>query len=306
MPIKLVLITGFLGAGKTTFLKNLIGLLAGHRLRVIVNEFGRDGIDGTLLSQAAAGVEEIAGGSIFCTCRLDKFEEALVKTAAQGPEYILVEASGLSDPSAIRRILSLRGEFKSIEYMGGICIADAVNLKKVIETARVCKKQLAEARLVLVNKTDIATESQIKETEDLVRGVRPDAVIHRTSYGKIKPEWLSALQGEQKTTEGPASHLKDLGLIKLTITIKDTMTRYQLERFLLMFLKDTYRVKGFVCLEGQTFLVDCVGADLKISPYAGKPDVCNHITAMSGPGMPMQKSIRKAAEWYPDLIESVE
>ncbi len=306
MAQKLVLITGFLGAGKTTFLKNLIGLLSGHRLRVIVNEFGREGIDGTLLLEVAAEVEEINNGSIFCTCRLDKFEEALVRNAAQDPEYILVEASGLSDPSSIRRILSLRSEFASIEYLGGICIVDAVNLKKVIDTARVSKKQLAEARLVLINKTDIATESQIKETEDLVRGVRPDAAIYRTAYGKIKSDWFSILHGEQKITEGPAYHLKDLGLMKQTIRLKDTMTYYQLERFLAMFLEDTYRVKGFVCLEGKTSLVDCVGADLKITPYGEKVENCNYLTAMAGPGMPMQTSLQKAVEWYPELILSIE
>lgn len=306
MRQKLVLITGFLGAGKTTFLKNLIGLLSGHRLRVIVNEFGREGIDGTLLREVAAEVEEINNGSIFCTCRLDKFEEALVRGAAQNPEYILVEASGLSDPTAIRKILTLRSEFSSIEYMGGICIADAVNLKKVIETARVSKKQLAEARLVLINKTDIATESEIQKTEELVRGVRPDAAVHRTSFGQIKPEWFSMLRGEQNVTDGPAYHLKDLGLTKQTIRLKDTMTYYQLERFLAMFLEDTYRVKGFVCLEGKTALVDCVGANLKITPYGEKIKNCNYLTAMAGPGMPMQKSIQKAAEWYPDLIEKIE
>ncbi len=306
MPQKLYLITGFLGVGKTTFLKNLIALLADHRLKVIVNEFGREGVDGALLSGLAAEVEEINNGSIFCTCRLDRFEEVLAESAGQDPEYILVEASGLSDPTAIRRILSVRNEFASIEYMGGICIADAVNLKKIISTARVSKKQLAEARLVLINKTDMASESEICETESLVRSVRPDAVIRRTSFGRIQPEWLAELHGEQKVSEGPAYHLKDVGLMKLTITVRDTMTYFQLEKFLAMFIEDTYRVKGFTCLEGKTALVDCVGADLKISPYAGKTEHCNHIVALAGPGMPMEKSIRQAAKWYPDLIERIE
>jgi len=94
--------------------------------------------------------------------------------------------------------------------------------------------------------------------------------------------------------------------MKLTITIRDTMTNYQLGKFLSMFLEDTYRVKGFACLEGKTSLVDCVGADLKISPYGGKPSGCNRLTAMAGPGMPMEKSVRMAAEWYPGLIEKIE
>jgi hypothetical protein len=65
-------------------------------------------------------------------------------------------------------------------------------------------------------------------------------------------------------------------------------------------------VKGFVRLEGKKSLVDCVGADLKIEPYGGQMENVNRLTAMAGPGMPMEKSVRKAAEWYPDLIESIE
>ena len=87
--VKLYLITGFLGAGKTTLLKNLIKQLSGVRLKIIVNEFGREGIDGALLRETGAEVEEINSGSIFCSCRLDKFEEMLKKVIAQSPELIL-------------------------------------------------------------------------------------------------------------------------------------------------------------------------------------------------------------------------
>ena len=73
-----------------------------------------------------------------------------------------------------------------------------------------------------------------------------------------------------------------------------------------MFIEDTYRVKGFVCLEGRQMLVDCVGAELKISPYEGDVTNCNRIVAMAGPGLPMDNSVHRAAEWYPEFIESIE
>ena len=61
------LITGFLGAGKTTFIKNMIKHLSGERIYLIINEFGREGIDGTLLAELGAAIDEIDNGSIFCT-----------------------------------------------------------------------------------------------------------------------------------------------------------------------------------------------------------------------------------------------
>ena len=99
------LITGFLGAGKTCFVKNMVKALPHETMDIIVNEFGREGIDGALLHKTGLQVKEIVNGSIFCTCRLDQFEEALASSLSRKPEAILVEASGLSDPMNIRRVL---------------------------------------------------------------------------------------------------------------------------------------------------------------------------------------------------------
>ncbi len=303
---RLYLITGFLGAGKTTLLKNLIRQLSGQRLRVIVNEFGKEGIDGTLLRETGAQVDEINNGSIFCSCRLDQFEEALNRITAEQPDVILVEASGLSDPTHIEKVLSEIKAAGGIEYMGGICLVDAVNFRKVLATARVCRKQVSVSDLLLINKTDLVSEEALNEVETLVREVRPDAVIKRTVFGQIEPEWLDGLHQAAQQGGGPAYHLKDVSLQKLRIVLRDTMTFAQLEKFLAMFIEDTYRIKGFVCLEARTALVDCVGMKLLVTPYEGEPERCNVLVALAGSGMPMERSVRKAAEWYPGLVESVE
>ena len=95
---KLYLITGFLGAGKTTFLKNFIRLFAGQKIQLIINEFGQAGVDGVLLSDLGAYLNEIAGGPVFCSCRLDPFENGLRKSADIHSDVIQVEATGLSVP----------------------------------------------------------------------------------------------------------------------------------------------------------------------------------------------------------------
>lgn len=304
--IQLYLITGFLGAGKTTFLKNMIGLFPGKKLKVIVNEFGKEGVDGELLNNAGVQVDEINNGSIFCSCRLDKFEEVLLKTVQEVPDVILVEASGLSDPTNIEKILRQSDKFSSLEYKGSICLVDAVNFVKVFETARVCKMQLAVSNIVLINKTDLASEEQIEQLEQLITRQAPRAAIHQTSFGKVLPEWLQAEIQPAKQEGGAAYHLKDVGLQKRMIVLKDTMSYYQLEKFLKMFVEDTYRVKGFVCLEGKMSLVDCVGPSIAITPYEQNAKRCNHLIALAGPGMPLQKSIDRAFEWYRPYLERVE
>ncbi len=301
---RLYLITGFLGAGKTTLLKNLIRLMAPQRLLVIVNEFGREGVDGALIAELGVAVDEINNGSIFCSCRIDQFEEALVRAASAKPDVILVEASGLSDPTSIGKILRSEAH-KDIEFMGSLCLVDAVNFEKVISTARVSKKQLSVSDVVIINKTDLVTKERVDALEQLVRQHKPDASVFRTSFGEIEAEWLTRRTAAEKDAVF-AYHTKDVGLQKITIALKETMTFAQLEKFLQMFIEETYRIKGFVCLEEKTALVDCVGASLIVTPYEGKTVNCNRIVAMAGAGMAMEVSIRKAAEWYPEYVDSIQ
>lgn len=304
--VEMYLITGFLGAGKTTFLKNLIHMMSSHRLRVIVNEFGKEGIDGQLLADLGIALDEINNGSIFCTCRIDKFEEVLETALQSPPEVLLVEASGLSDPTSIRRILSSNPKFSSIDFRGSICLLDAVSFPKVFQTARVCNRQLSISDMVLINKTDMASAEQADAVEHLVLDHYPELVIHRTSFGVIKPEWIKQLNsrvGEQETK----IQTHDITLQKSQIEISGSMSLYQLEQFIRMFIEDTYRVKGFVFLENQSFLVDCVGSLVKITPYSiTASEKYNKITALAGQGMSLKKSIMQAVEWYRPYILAVE
>lgn len=296
------LITGFLGAGKTTFLKKFIRQNAGRRMRVLVNEFGKEGIDGKLLAELGVVIDEINNGSIFCSCRLDKFEDVLTEALSDAPELIIVEASGLSDPTNIRKILA-QPQFGCIDFLGSICLVDAVNIKKVFSTARVCKKQISVSNLLLINKTDIADEEQLAAAEELLHGSYPDIITHRTSFGEVKPEWLCEMKN---IVDGgaPVFQTKDIGLQKALVNIEDSMTLYELNNFLEMFIEDTYRVKGFARLSGENYLVDCVGAMVSVTPYAGvvPEDSENKIVVLAGTGMPMQKSLESAAQWYKEKI----
>ncbi|MEG0693144.1 MAG: GTP-binding protein, partial [Oscillospiraceae bacterium] len=225
------LITGFLGAGKTTFLKKFVKSQSAYKMRIIVNEFGKEGVDGKLLSELPIVVDEINNGSIFCSCRLEQFEAVLETALLDKPELIIIEASGLSDPTNIRKILSGQDKFKQATLLGSICIVDAINFKKVISTARVCKKQLSVSDLVIINKADIATQEDIALTQKLIAELYPQMITHLTSFGEIKPEWLEELNNE-KFDNPPLLQTKDLGLQKALIHISDRMGLFRLKKFL--------------------------------------------------------------------------
>lgn len=160
---RLYLITGFLGAGKTTFLKQFMKQFSSERMHIIVNEFGKEGIDGELLSELGIALDEINNGSIFCSCRLDKFKNVLQQVLQEKPDVIIVEASGLSDPTNVKKILNQREKFPGLEYMGCVCLLDARQFPKVYETA------------VVVKKTDSGIRSAASEQEGSCKNRRDRA-----------------------------------------------------------------------------------------------------------------------------------
>lgn len=297
---KLYLVTGFLGAGKTTFLKNFIRLFNGQRLHVIVNEYGKEGIDGKLLKEMGTVLDEINNGSIFCSCRLDKFEEVLKKALESQPDVILIEASGLSNPVNVRKIMAQEEKFPGLEYMGSICLLDAKRFHKVYETASVVKKQIGISDVILINKTDIASAEELENVRRIIREHRPDIPVLETCFGKIEEAWLSEMKKPHLSAEKPEIQTKDITLRSFVLDIGESFTPYELEKFVEMFLEDTYRVKGFAKLDGNVYLLDCVGGLFQMKEYHGETTDLNRLVVLAGNGLPAAKSIKEAIKWYPD------
>ncbi len=293
--IKFYLVTGFLGAGKTTFLKNFLKLLAPKRLHVIINEFGKQGVDGTLLKEVGAVLDEINNGSIFCSCRLDKFESVLKNAIAAKPDIIIAEASGLADPTSVRSVLR---QFSEIDYMGSICLADAVRLVKVYDTAQVSKRQLAVSSLVLLNKTDAASEEQITLTKELILKANPAAHIEKTQFGKFDEAWLKYVKANPDIESAVST--KDITLQKSTLIVSENANITALKSTLNILADSTYRMKGFVKISDGTYHVDCTGPDIQIKPWQKQAD--NKIVLLAGKGMPLRKAIKQAIEWHASIL----
>lgn len=293
---KLYLITGFLGAGKTTFLQKFVHLFPDKKIALIINEFGKTGVDGALLQSLEIALTEIDNGSIFCACKLEQFEDALISILEQKPDLIFVEASGLSDPTAVKSILG-REVYRDLEYAGAICLVDGVRFHKVYQTARVCRMQLAISDMVLINKADIAAQEQIDSIESIVKAQKPGRPVYVTEFGHFEREWLSEL--EQPVVDGGQEiHLKDVTLQKLTLTV-DGFDEKTLVSFLKMFAEDTYRIKGFVSLPEGISLVSCVGPMVEVKPFDGETPELNKLAVLYGNGLPAKKSIKEAMGWFP-------
>jgi G3E family GTPase len=185
--IKLYLISGFLGAGKTTFLKRLIQEYSDSRIGVIVNEFGQIGIDGTLIAQNGIEMTEINNGSMFCTCKKANFIQALIRFSELPIDVLLIESSGLSDPSEMGSLLEQISDrlTKPYRYSGSVCIVDSTTFLDLVDVLTPIGNQIAASNCIILNKTDIADGDTVELVEAHVRRLNPEASVYKTTHAAV-------------------------------------------------------------------------------------------------------------------------
>ncbi len=266
---KLYLLTGFLGAGKTTFLTNVLEELKGKKVAVIMNEFGKVGIDGAIIKKEGMELVEINRGSIFCSCLQLSFVSALVEMADRDMEYVFVESSGLADPSNIGEFLEAVKAAKGdvYDYSGAICIVDGVNFLDQVEDIDTVERQLKFCHLVILSKVDLIDEEKLNKVKDKIREINPKVDIVESINGQIDYDFLDrdlleeGWLGVEDTTNTPENRPKTL-----ILTYEGNITKEKLTRFIDGIKKDCYRVKGFFQLEDGWNQVDVVGDRVDYKP----------------------------------------
>lgn len=295
---KLYLITGFLGSGKTTFMHNLIDAFKDEKIALIVNEFGKQGIDGLLLQEEGIALKEISNGSIFCNCRSDTFVEALLKMAEFEVETVLIESSGLSDPTGMSKILSLvqKKTDDCYDYRGNITLVDATNFEKLFDTAAAVKLQIASSDLILLNKTDLVEESKLDSVEQTIRQVNPLAPIKRTTYGKIKDlSWIADLNNDNSSGDINITKKIIIGTQKILVAMEGTYSKENLMNWIKDFSEYFYRIKGFVRIEEEWHYIDGTTNQLEIKKTDIVPEKPSLVILAAG-SQPVLKNLRSSWE----------
>jgi G3E family GTPase len=302
---RVYLITGFLGSGKTTFLNRIINRFPkDKKLTILMNEFGEIGIDGTLVEGDDIDMLEISRGSIFCVCVKTDFIKGLYELKAKTkPDVLLIESTGVANPSDLKRDLKLPIFNDRFQFMEQFCLVDAAHFLDAYEAYASIEKQIESSSVFVINKTDLASSERVKEIKDLIRQFHPEPLFYETTFADIPfdrfffPEIPSpAAETASGAEVGLRPVMSSVELEKyidelldspdLEITPPDRLVSvtYQwrgndLEEVKSMaqsLPKAVLRAKGFVEEKGMTYLFSYVMGDWTIEPSQIPQDRIHH------------------------------
>ena len=190
---KIDIISGFLGAGKTTLIKKLIEEgFKGEKLVLIENEFGEIGIDGGFLKDAGIEITEMNSGCICCTLVGD-FSKALVKVLDEyHPDRVIIEPSGVGKLSDVARAIEAVEKDADIEIDGRITVVDGKKAKMYMKNfGEFFKDQVEHASTIVVSRTQMMTDEKVEECVHTLREENAEATIISTPWDELGKEAIS-------------------------------------------------------------------------------------------------------------------
>jgi G3E family GTPase len=255
METSVILVTGYLGAGKTTLLRRIISD-SGRKIAVLMNEFGRIGIDGRVLGGKDVKIMELTGGCICCSLS-GELVAAIEEISASKPDAIVIETTGLAEPSTIARDIS---RMESVSLDAVITIVDADALLKSPNIGHTGMEQIELADLILLNKKDLVPD--IHDIEIGLMKLNPHAELIPVERCGIGMEKIFGIRREKRIPE--TSHgLHNPGYFDFVCSQVDH------DGFIALLdsLKGIIRAKGFVKTEKGDFLMDYVSGRHTMEPF---------------------------------------
>lgn len=206
--IKVDIISGFLGAGKTTFIKELIGkVFEGEKIVLIENEFGEIGIDSRFMQSCGIEVTEMNSGCICCTLVGD-FARALKQVADEfHPDRIIIEPSGVGKLSDVAGAVAQVQASAHMEIDGRITVVDGKKVKMYMKNfGEFYNDQIEHATTIVISRTQAMDEDKLKDAVKLLREKNHDAAIITTPWEQLTGEMISNALGSGRDLEEELMH----------------------------------------------------------------------------------------------------
>jgi G3E family GTPase len=267
-------ICGFLGSGKTTLVRRILGDRAGEPMAVIVNEFGAVGIDGALLEGTNVNMIEITAGCLCCTLKGSLVGALEELRDTRGVKRVVIEATGVAQPGELLEVLAdpaLRG---SIEVGPVVTVVDSAKfrgLRRVL--GGFYTEQVRRADVVILNKTDLTGGGPLDEVRRDVADLNPKATVVAAERCNVELEMV--LDGQSHAPEpsaleqGLASPAPAASFISFVLPAAFDADRGGVERFFASLPPEILRAKGFMTIDGKLATVQFAAGQLEITPAPG-------------------------------------
>lgn len=277
-PIPLYLVSGFLGSGKSSFLKNIIEQQGNNKkIGIVQNEFSSINIDSRILAQSGSfSLMEVNRGSVFCLCQLNDF---IPKLAAfidkEQPEVIFIEASGLSDPLSILQLISSPYLSDKVRFARAFTIVDCSLFEMQVKMLKSVSNQIKIADIVLINKCDKLNNEDCQKIGNKVKEINPFCNIVYTQYA-VLPDYDIGFIFENSLTAQALLTINEKDRVPLAsppdimVKVLSTTRKISIENLerLKDHMKSMLRAKGFVRLaNGSALTIQSVFGDLSIQEY---------------------------------------
>ena len=300
--IPITLLTGFLGAGKTTLVNRLLGAPDAGRIAVIVNEFGEIGIDGDLIARASEDMLELTNGCICCAAQGDLMDGLnrlfLRKVGLAEPrvdfDKIVIETTGIADPSPLARLFYTDMKLDLTFRLDAVLtVVDLKHAAGQIARSPEAEKQIAIADKLIFNKRDLVDDDEFAATVAVVERLNPFSVKEVTTHGALpvdrlldlhlfEPKSRDDMVGAWIGADRPASagcgldghrrndHVHTAGVGAVCLQCREPLEWNALLRFFLELTRekgeDLFRVKGMVRFQNVEKPVILQGVQATFSP----------------------------------------
>ena len=271
-----MILGGYLGAGKTTLVNHLLRNADGKRLAILVNDFGDIAIDADLIEAQSDDIISLSGGCVCCSYGNDLFM-AMSDLAKMepAPDHVILEASGVALPGAIASSVSLLPDY-CVE--GIVVLADSETVRTRASDKYIgdtILRQLSDADILLMNKADLVDQDARASTLEWLRDVTDGCRIIETQHAQVDPQIL--LLGFGDGTGANYSHARPAHASQHATKFLEVSEPVEVQEFAEALLDgdpNLVRAKGFVpSCEGGLMTLQITGEriDISAAPAGAKP-----------------------------------
>ncbi len=265
-PVPFTILTGWLGAGKTTALNRMLAAQHGRRIAVLVNELGRISIDTQLIIGRGGDVLELAGGCVCCKVDIknDLWDGIGDIVARSAPDHVVLETTGIAEPAAILDGLVRVPDAvrERILPAGVVCVVDAESGASALSTRDEAREQAMAADRILLAKLDVASPDAVRATHALLDQLAPeaeraafpldDAGARAMTAWVVEPRNLRAWTTRRHHDHGAHAHAHGNQLVAISFTDDAPLVGDRVLAVLNGLGDRLVRAKGFVHLAGTS------------------------------------------------------